>query len=412
MERIKLGFIGVGRRGPGQIECILNIFDDVDVVAVCDVYEDRVKTTQEKVKELSGVECRGYTDHKDLLKDEEVQAVIICAAWEAHVPLAIASMKAGKITAIEVGGAYSVDDCWELVRTWEETQTPFMFLENCCYGRNELLANSLVRHGRFGEIVNCHAAYVHDCRHQIADGVGLRHYRMRNYMLRNGDNYPMHGLGPVAKILNINRGNRMVSLVSVASKARGMHEYVTGKAYEKHSDLKDVVWSQGDVVETIITCADGATISLRLDTSLPTPYTREFTVIGTKGRYKEDGNIVYEDCKNYEKGHWLYENIDSAKDYEDEYLPACWQNITPEEVEAGHEGADVLMYKAFFDAVRNNTEMPIDVYDAASWMAITCLSEQSVRTGGHPVEIPDFTRGGWLLRKPKDIVDFGIEDDK
>lgn len=406
MKKIKMAFIGMGRRGPGQMRSVLENFADVDVVAVCDVYADRVESSQNLVKEIRGTACKGYTDYKELLKDENVEVVAVTASWETHIKIAIDAMKAGKITAMEVGCAYSIDECWELVKTWEETQTPFMFLENCCYGRNELLANSLVRHGNFGEIVHCHGAYVHDCRHQIADGDKIRHYRQRNYLNRNCDNYPTHDLGPIAKILNINRGNRMVSLVSVASKARGMNTYVNSRDGYEH--LKNRIWSQGDIVETIITCADGATISLKLDTTLPHPYTREFTVSGTTGFYREDGDIVYEDCKDYEKGHWMYENIGSAKEYEAEYLPNCWKNITQEEIESGHGGMDVLMWRAFFDAIKNETEMPIDVYDAASWLVISCLSEFSVKTGGHPVDIPDFTCGQWLLREPKDIVDFNL----
>lgn len=405
MEKICVGFIGVGRRAPGLLRTVLVNFPDVDVVAVCDSYPDKAETGRDLVRKWRDCDCKVYTDYKDLLADEKINTVVITAAWEAHVPLAVASMKAGKITALEVGGAYCIEDCWQLVRTYQETKTPFMFLENCCYGKRELLATSLVRHGVFGEVVHCHGAYLHDCRKQIADGIGLRHYRQRNYLYRNGDNYPTHGIGPIAKLMNINRGNRMLSLVSVASKARGMCEYVKDK--EDFVHLKDKTWAQGDVVETIITCADGATISLRLDTSLPHPYGREFTVSGTKGCYREDGNLVYEDSMDLNKGEGMSNYYNNAVEYEEKYLPACWKNITKEELESGHGGMDVLLFKAFFDAIKKGDEMPIDVYDAASWMAITCLSEHSVCTGGHPVDIPDFTSGQWLLREPKDIVDFG-----
>lgn len=405
MDKISVGFIGMGRRAPGLIRNVLVNFPDVDVAAICDVYLDKAEKGRDIVKKHRGCDCKIYTDYKDLLADEQINTVVITASWEMHVPLAVACMKAGKITALEVGGAYCVEDCWQLVRTYRETKTPFMFLENCCYGKRELLANSLVRHGLFGEIVHCHGAYLHDCRQQIADGINLRHYRQRNYLNRNGDNYPTHGLGPIAKLLNINRGNRMVSLVSVASKARGMSEYVKGK--EEFAHLQDKTWAQGDIVETIITCADGATISLRLDTTLPHPYGREFTVSGTKGCYREDGNVVYEDSMALDRGEGMSNYYNNAVEYEEKYLPQCWKNITKEELESGHGGMDVLLFKAFFDAVKNGEEMPIDVYDAVSWMVITCLSEISVRTGGHPVDIPDFTSGEWLLREPKDIVDFG-----
>ena len=75
-------------------------------------------------------------------------------------------------------------------------------------------------------------------------------------------------------------------------------------------------------------------------------------------------------------------------------------------IDAGHGGMDYLLLKAFVDAVKNGDEMPIDVYDAASWMAITCLSEDSIANGGAPVAIPDFTDGKWVMREKKDVTEF------
>ena len=406
-KKIRVGFIGMGRRAPGMVKTAL-MYDYVDVTSICDIDPDRITKGQQIVKEVRDGDCKGYTDYKELLADTEIDAVIITAAWEVHVPMAVAAMKAGKAVGLEVGGAYSVDDCWELVKTYEETKTPFMFLENCCYGKRELLATSLVRNGVLGEIVYCHGAYAHDLRKGIAEGVYTGFYRLRNYLTRNCENYPTHELGPIAKILNINRGNRMLCLVSVASKARGMHAFVDGK--EAFEVLQDKSFIQGDIVETIITCADGATISLKLDTTLPRYYSRELTVSGTKGLYKEEGDVVFEDGDEKQEGEELDSFYHSAENYEDKYLPDCWKKITPEEVESGHGGMDVLVLGAFFEALQNGTSMPIDVYDAASWMVISCLSETSVRMGGHPVEIPDFTRGAWLTRKPKDVIELAVKD--
>lgn len=402
MKKIKLGFIGLGQRGTGLLDNVMNHFKEVDVVAVCDSYQDRALKAANFVKEKRGNEPAVYTDSNLLLKDKGVEVVIISAAWEAHIPLAIASMRAGKITALEVGGAYSVEDCWMLVHTWEETQTPFTFLENCCYGKEELLAMNLVRKGALGEVVYCHGSYCHDLRSEICGGVENRHYRLRNYLTRNCDNYPTHELGPIANILNINRGNRMMKLVSLASKSRGLSTYVQGK--EEYAFLQDKHFTQGDVVSTMITCADGTLITLKLDTSLPRAYSREFSVSGTKGIYSVPENVILTDKEgfNHDKNMSFYR--DSAKDYEEKYLPKLWKNITEEEIKAGHGGKDTLMLRDFFEAVKKGAEMPIDVYDAASWMVITCLSEVSVANGGMPIDIPDFTGGKWVVREPKDIV--------
>ncbi len=402
MNKIAVGFIGLGMRGTELLKEVLRNFKDrVEVVAVCDTYQDRAIAAAETVKENGGNNVKAYVDYTELLKDEKVKAVIISAAWEAHVSLAVTAMKARKITALEVGGAYSIDDCWALVRTYEETKTPFMFMENCCYGMRELTVTKLVRMGKFGEIVYCHGSYCHDLREEIASGVKNRHYRLRNYLTRNCDNYPTHNLGPIAKILNINRGNRMLTVSSMASKARGLCEFVKSK--EEYAFLQDKTFSQGDVVCSQILCADGALITLKLDTTLPRAYSREFSVSGTKGLCTESDNVILTDDMHIDHNKEMGEYRDSAKHFQEEYLPKSWQE-TVAGLQSGHGGMDGVMLKSFFDAIETGAEMPIDVYDAASWMCITCLSEASIAKGGAPMEIPDFTCGKWIMRESKDVM--------
>jgi predicted dehydrogenase len=398
MAKIRLGIIGLGQRGFSLIKTIIST-EDADITALCDVYEDRVEKAFNEVKSLSGVEAESYTDHKRLLESSNVDAVFISCAWEGHTEIAIAAMKAGKIVAMEVGGAYTVEECWELVKTYEETKTPFMFMENCCYDKFELQATALVRAGKLGKIVHCHGAYSHDLRDEITGGNNNRHYRLRNYINRNCENYPTHELGPIAKILNINRGNRMLSLVSVSSKAEGLKDYLKARN-DIDETLRDVEFKQGDVVSTIIKCAGGETITLTLDTTLPKYYSREFILRGTKGLVNAEAEMIAieGECNTHE----FWENSKNTEKYS-EYINEIWRNITKEAIDAGHGGMDYLEFKEFFAAIKAGGEMPIDVYDAAAWMVITALSEQSIATG-MPVSIPDFTNGKWLLRKPSDVV--------
>ena len=403
MEKIKLGFLGLGQRGNGLLTNVLNNFPEVEVVALCDEYEDRVQDCIKRVEEKRGMSPTGYTKHSLLLNDPNVNTVIISASWEAHAPLAVEAMKCGKVCGLEVGGGYSVDDCWSLVRTWEETKTPFMFLENCCFGKEELIATRMAREGKLGEVVYAHGAYGHDLRSEICGGVKNRHYRLRNYLSRNCDNYPTHNLGPIAKLLNINRGNRMLKLTSMASKARGLSAFVRGK--EEYAFLQDKQFAQGDVVCTNIMCADGTLISLKLDTSLPRAYSREFTVSGTKGLFSVPDQVVLTEDKEFNHELEIKEYSGNNKEVYEENLPAVWKNITQEQIEAGHGGMDTLTLQAFFGAALSGEEMPIDVYDAAAWMVITCLSEASIANGGMPMDIPDFTNGKWILREPKDVAE-------
>jgi predicted dehydrogenase len=343
------------------------------------------------------------TDHIELLKRDDVDAVYIATSWETHIEVAIDALKAGKAVALEVGGAYTVDECYDLVRTYEETGTPFMFMENCCYNKQELLVTAMARAGKFGRVVHCSGAYGHDLREEISCGNINRHYRLNNYKNRNCENYPTHELGPIAKLLNINRGNRMVALSSMASLSAGLEEYIKdNKLYEKDPTLKDAKFNQGDIVTTIIRCENGETITLTLDTTLPRSYSREFTVKGTKGRYDMNTNSVFLDG---EKEYWnptkyCDQYMNNAEKYESEFLPDAWKNMSEIGKKYGHGGMDGIIFSEFLTALTEGKDMPLDVYDAAAWMVITALSEISIANSGALVEIPDFTNGAYKNRQP------------
>ena len=399
MEKIRMGVIGLGNRGYALIGTVLSC-EEAEITSVSDVYQDRIDRAAEKVKKLRGNDVKKYSDYRELLKSDEVDAVLVASGWENHVEAAVLAMKCGKAVAMEVGGAYSIEDCYRLVDTYRETQTPFMLMENCCFDKFELLTTSLVRAGKLGEIVHCHGAYAHDLRDEVTGGNVNRHYRLNNYLRRNCENYPTHELGPIAKLLDINRGNRMVSLVSVASKSAGLKEYV--KSRKPDPALEGKEFAQGDIVSTIIKCARGETITLTLDTTLPRYYSREFTVRGTKGLAWQEANMVI--IENECDTHAYKENCNSADRYA-EYLPPVWKNITEEQLRLGHGGMDYLEFKAFFKALINGEEMPVDVYDAAALMCVTTLSEKSIALGGMPQSVPDFTEGKWILRPSKDVTE-------
>ena len=406
MEIVRMGVIGYGQRGGGITRNILCRMEDVKVVAVCDEYTDRAKKGADEVEARCGVRPAEYTKHRELLAREDLDAVFVASSWETHVEVAIDALNRGIPVALEVGGAYSIESLWEMVHAQERTGTPLMLMENCCFGKCELLATSLVRHGVLGDIVHCHGIYGHYLVDEIARGNEIRHYRLRNYLTRNCENYPTHELGPIAKILNINRGNRMVSLVSVASRAAGMEAYINENA-DRYPELVGKKFRQGDIVNTIITCADGSTISMALDTTLPRNYSREFTVRGTKGMYEENHHHIHLAGDPHEMGdvemHEKFGN--NAAKWEEQYLPAAWKGITEEIIKAGHGGMDYLEFRAFVDCLKAGREMPIDVYDAAAWMSVTALSEASVAAGGAPQSIPDFTCGMWTRRSPADVVE-------
>jgi len=399
MKEICLGVIGCGCRGQGLMKCVISKFDYAKIVSVCDLSLDRAEEAANYIEEEKGYKPAITTDYKQTVDNREVQAVVIISAWESHTDIAVYAMKAGKAIAMEVGGAYNIEDCWKLVNTYEETKTPFMFLENCCFGRREMMTLNMLEKGLLGEIVHCSGSYAHDLRDEISHGNERNHYRLRNYLNRNCENYPTHDLGPIAKILKINHGNKLLSLTSTASKSKGLKEYIKSGRAESGLSV-DTDFMQGDIITTVIKTAHGETIVLTLDTTLPRYYSRGFTVRGTKGMYEEVTDSVFLDCK---EDHaldltWRENSIGNAANYEDEYDHPVWKEYIREGVQGTHDGMDYLEFKLFFDCLLNNKPMPIDVYDAATWMAITPLSEKSIACGSMPVEIPDFTRGKWVLK--------------
>ena len=410
MSKLKIGLIGLGQRGAaygmadGSIGLLGNILNNSDVLvtALCDSREERINFAAEKVIAAGQKKPLLTTDYKEVLSGG-VDAVIVCTSWASHVEVALEAMKTGIAVGIEVGGTHDLDDMKKLVATYEKTKTPFMFLENCCYNKDELLVTSLARNGKLGEICYCHGAYCHDLRNEITE-VGLirGHYRLEEYKNHNCENYPTHELGPIVKLLGITRGNKFTRLTAMASKSRGLDEYIN--SHDEVSALKGVKFRQGDVVTTAIECENGELITLKLDTTLPRLYDREITVSGTNGYYNQTLRSVVLDGDRFDhEKNVIQDSLNSQDDY-DEYLPDDWKTITEEQLKTGHGGMDFVMLKHFFIAVKNKEEMPIDVYEACAMMCVTALSEESIKKGGAPVEVPDFTNGAYKTRSIKDVL--------
>ncbi len=410
-KTIRVAMIGMGERGKQLMEPLLKM-EDVQVVAVCDAYEDRTKAAAEAVKKENGNIPFQSQDYKAVLSRDDVDVAVISTSWQYHIAIAIEAMRRGVFAAMEVGGTYNLQECYDLVEAYEQTKTPFFFLENCCYGRRELMCLNMARAGEFGEIVHCDGAYKHDLRKEVSYGKENRHYRLPHYIHHNCENYPTHELGPIAKILGINRGNRMLRLVSVASKARGLARYVRDNKPDD-TELLNTEFRQGDIVTTVITCENGETITLTLDTTLPRIYSRNFTVHGTKGMYQEDGDYVFlekdlqVDIAEIDTDpQKIWKNADK---YAETYDNDLWKHKSAGMLASGHGGMDYLVLRAMLSAARGESYPAIDVYDAAAWMSITALSEQSIANGNVPVEIPDFTNGKYKNRTEKSTGKYALD---
>jgi hypothetical protein len=412
-DKIRLGFIGVGARGLGTLELAL-LRKDIAVTAICDIDPVTTAKALKAVADAGHKTPRVYADgvyaYRKLLELKDVDAVFICTPWEWHTPMSVDAMKAGKAVACEVAGAMSLDECWQMVRTYEQTQTPFMIMENVCYRRDVMAILNMARQDLFGEMIHLEGGYQHDLREvKFNDGVNYygggvefgdkgyseARWRTTHSVFRNGELYPTHGIGPVGSFINNNRGNRFEYLTSMASKARGLHNHIVNhpKGGSDHPNAK-VNFRLGDVVTTNIMTANGETITLTHDTNLPRPYSLGFRVQGTKGLWMDVNKSLYIEGKS-PSHKW-----EPADTYLKEYDHPLWKKYENDASGAGHGGMDWFVMNAFIEALKRNDPMPLDVYDHASWAAITCLSEQSISQGGEPQAFPDFTNGRWMNRKP------------
>ncbi|MEG2088252.1 MAG: Gfo/Idh/MocA family oxidoreductase [Angelakisella sp.] len=399
-----MGVIGLGARGASILSMVLIPMEGFTVTAVCDGYEDR-RTAAAKLLTDAGLPApKQFADYHKLLDSGCVDSVYIATSWQTHSEIAIDAMLAGVAVASEIGGAFTEHECWKLVETYEATKTPFMPMENCCFGQKELMVTRMVREGLFGDVTHCSGGYLHDLRDEIGFGREKRHYRLDNYKNRNCENYPTHELGPIAVLLRLGHGNRMISLTSTSSRAAGMSAYLAANKPDDTA-LAGQRWVQGDVVNTTIKCAHGETIALTLDTTLPRYYSRGFSVHGTKALYTEDNNSLFLDgVHNQFDFNWA-PKWNNFEEYRKQYEHPIWQKFISEGIQGGHDGMDWLEFQAFRDCWQNKEKMPIDVYDMASWMMVSLLSEQSIAMGSSPVAFPDFTNGGWLTNYDKGYFD-------
>ncbi|NIJ55905.1 Gfo/Idh/MocA family protein [Dyadobacter arcticus] len=407
IDTVRIGYIGLGNRGSGAINRIVNL-ENIQVKAVADIVSEKADKAKKQL-ESAGQQPQVYSGSQDawkrLCERSDLDLIYICTPWNLHTPMALYAMEQGKHVAVEIPAATSVGDCWKLVETSERTKMHCMMLENCCYDFFELLTLNMARQGFFGEIVHVEGAYIHD----IFESLFEKNKRFDLWRLkenqRNGNLYPTHGLGPIAQILDINRGDRMDFLVSMSSndfmlKAKANQLAAQDADFKQFADKK----FRGNMNTTTIKTAKGKTIMLQHDVSSPRPYSRLHLISGTKGAAQKYPLLENGQEGRISKGHeWLNEN--DFKAFEQKYQPEIVKKVGElAKKVGGHGGMDFLMDWRLIDCLRNGLPLDQDVYDAASWSVISPLSEWSVANKSNSIDIPDFTNGSWKKNQPVDIT--------
>jgi predicted dehydrogenase len=401
IETVRIGFIGLGQRGPGAVERMSKI-EGVEIKGLCDLRPEKAEAAK-KILEKTTHKPDLYSGSQDAWKKmvdrNDLDLIYIATPWALHTPQAVYAMKQGKHVCVEVPAAKTVDECWQLVETSESTKKHCVMLENCCYDFFELLTLNMARQGLFGEIIHAEGAYIHDLVHLNFDKNAYYDMWRLKENFRKGDLYPTHGLGPIAQALNINRGDRMEYLTSMSTNDFTMAEKARELA-AKDDFFKPYANKtyRGNMNTMLIHTAKGKTIMVQHDVSSPRVYSRIHLISGTKGaalKYPEPARINF--------GHeWVSEQ--EMKDLTEKYEAPIVKKVGELAKQiGGHGGMDFLMDWRTIDCLRNGLPMDMDVYDAAAWSAVAPLSEASVAKKSAPVDVPDFTSNDWKTNKPVDI---------
>ena len=400
IDTVRVGFIGLGMRGPGAVERFTYI-PGVQIKALCDLYPERVESAQQILRGASLPEAASYSGEegwKQLCERDDIDLVYVATPWLLHTPIAVYAMEHGKHVALEVPAAMDLDECWQLVNTAEKTRRHCMMLENCVYDFFELTTLNMARHGLFGDIVHVEGSYIHNLEEFW--GAYQGNWRLDFNEANRGDVYATHGLGPACQLLDIHRGNRMTYLVAMDSKA------LTGpKLTPKYSGHESPDFQNADHTMTMIRTENGQTIHLQHDVMNPRPYSRMYQLVGTEG-YASKYPVSGYTFRSAEKidGVPDHENLSMHSFVPQDVKEALMEkykhpiHIELEEIAkkvGGHGGMDFVMDYRLVYCLRNGRPLDQDVYDAAEWSCIGALNRISIAHGSMPVEVPDFTRGAW-----------------
>ncbi|OAM88129.1 Gfo/Idh/MocA family oxidoreductase [Termitidicoccus mucosus] len=407
LEKVRVGVIGLGRGG--SLVRDMAGLDFVEIAALCDLRQDRVERALAHIRAGSSAQPRLYVGDEraweKLVDQDNLDVVYVATPWEWHVPMAVRAMERGRHAFVEVSAAVTVDECWELVDTSERTQRHCVILENCCYGQSELFVLNLVRQGVFGELKHAECAYIHELRDMLFNLDSEGNWRRAYHKKLDGNLYPTHGLGPVARYLGIGRGDQFKSIVSVSSGEHGLSKWLREKNPNagRHAGER---YRCGDINTSIIKTELGRTIMVQHDVVSPRPYSRINALSGTDATFFDyPARLALDEPARLDLGlksknsHAWLGNEDMAK-MRERFTHPLVRELWAKAKGAGHGGMDYLMNHRLLDCVRRGATPDLTVYDAAAWSSILELSVRSVGQDGAPVTIPDFTRGAWKTLRP------------
>lgn len=403
LETVRVGFIGLGMRGPGAVERFIHI-PGTQIVALCDIRSERVEKSQEMLKKAGLPEAASYSGTEDAWKKvcerNDIDLIYIATDWKHHAEMGVYAMEHGKHVAIEVPAAMTMDEIWKLINTSEKTRKHCMQLENCVYDFFELTTLNMKKQGIFGEVLHVEGSYIHNLEDFWP--YYWNNWRMDYNRHHRGDVYATHGMGPACQLLDIHRGDRMKTLVAMDTKAANGPAYIKKQTGEEVKDFQN-----GDQTSTLIRTENGKTMLIQHNVMTPRPYSRMYQLVGTDGyasKYPIEeyclrpSQVDQKDVPNHEK---LNAHGSLPEEVKKALMTKYKSPILDQELEetakkvGGHGGMDYIMDYRLVYCLRNGLPLDMDVYDLAEWCSLAELTRLSIENNSAPVAVPDFTRGAW-----------------
>lgn len=411
MKTVRVAFVGLGMRGPGAVARFTYI-PGVEIVALCDYEAKRAEKCQKYLREAGLAPAAIYSGAKgyeELCKRDDIDLVYVATDWDHHFPVAKCALENGKHTAIEVPSAMNLQQCWELINLSEQNRKHCMILENCCYDWFELDALNMAQKGVFGEVLYAKGAYIHNLDpfwdsywSNPANDPEKLGWRMKYNMENRGDVYATHGLGPVAQVMDIHRGDRFKTLVAMDTKSVHGKEYV-----EKKTGKPCPEYRNGDHTTTLMRTENGKVVEIQHNVMNPQPYNRLFQLTGTRGfanKYPIEGFVLESGHMAETDGAPDLEDLDSHSFMSEDNMkklrktyrhPIIKKYGEMAEKVGGHGGMDFFMDVRMVYCLQNGLPLDMDVYDLAEWCCLAELGSLSMDNNNCSVSFPDFTRGHW-----------------
>ncbi len=379
MKSIRLGLVGCGRRG-------INVSKLFKLHPLCRItaFMDRfVNLAENAAKELELPEAKTYGDFSKMLREAPVDAIFFACDPMVQADLAPEAMLAGKHVCTEVPAAFSIDQCWKLVKAVEKSGVKYQMLEQGRFAGFIDVWKQMNDRGELGHVCLAQGEYVHylpffrnwyDVKtgeqfHELTPPKGRKVAESWHSIdKRDPIFYLPHTLSPILKILS----DRVVR-VSCMGTGPGSHVFK-----QTPSPWRDIEYALMHTAKDTVILA-GAGFSLPNVHRGPAD-SHWWELRGTKGavtspRHKSDW------FRCWKEGTTIYQEQDLS------FVP-----LDADEMQArsGHGGQDFKPVDTFLRAIAEDTATGMDVYLAVETAAPAILSAESARKNGIMLDVPNF----------------------